>query len=78
MHQDDNRRDKASAFWRYLGRRLKAIAAAVLITIAIVYGESWAIQRAPLLPTSALMALQPAAGCLPADSADALPVAILH
>lgn len=70
----------ATTLWRYLGKPLAAIAGGILVTSLIVHGESWAIERAPLLPPARSSASSPAAGCLPADSADtrALPVAILH
>lgn len=56
------------------------IAGGILLAIIIVHGESWAIQRAPLLLSNDSIALSHNVGCLPGDRADdgALPVAILH
>ncbi len=61
------------------GRAMLAIAGAMLVAVLIVRGESWAIQRAPLLLADPAVAAATEGGCAPDNAeAGAMPVAVLH
>jgi hypothetical protein len=78
---DDNAGHALAPFlWRCIGRLLATVAGGILLTIVLVYGESWAIRQAPLLLIDSATDVSPVAGCIPEDSpdAEALPLAILH
>ena len=72
--------DRAPLLWRYIGRPLATIASGIILAIAIVHSESWAIRQAPLLLSDGPKVSSPIAGCIPegGNDGEALPVAILH
>lgn len=74
------RHDADGSLWRIVGRPLVTIAIAILVAVAIVRGEIWAIRQAPLLITNTERASLHDAACVPDDNADdgVLPVAVLR
>ena len=78
LHDDSGH--NAPALWQLLGRWLAPTAIAILLSVAIVYGEAWAIRQTPLLPSDRSTNLSPEARCVSDDSPDAgeLSLAVLH